>query len=151
MRSRTALWGGLGLGVAVAFLFDPVSGRRRRRRISDAAGHLAHLGTRTSGSIRRDLRNRTSGLIARVRRRISQDRPDDVVLEERVRSAIGHVVANAHDITVSARDGHITLDGPMLSSDDHRLTYIVRAIPGVKRVDTQFNRHLQPAAVRSRL
>jgi hypothetical protein len=151
MRSRTALWGGLGLGVAVAFLFDPVSGRRRRRRIGDAAGHLAHLGTRASGSIRRDLRNRMSGLIARARRRISQDRPDDVVLEERVRSVIGHVAAHPHVISVTARDGHVTLDGPMLSSEHHRLTYVVRAIPGVRGVDTQFNRHLQPAAGRLRM
>jgi osmotically-inducible protein OsmY len=149
MRSRLALLIGLGLGVAAALLLDPVSGHRRRRRLGDAAVHVARTGGRTAGRVRRDVQNRARGIMARTRRQIASDQPDDVVLEERVRAAIGHIVPHPHTISVTARSGYVTLDGPMLISEDHRLTYAVRAVPGVKHVETQFNRHIQPATMRS--
>jgi uncharacterized membrane protein len=91
------------------------------------------------------LRNRTRGIVATARHRISRERPDDVVIEERVHAALGRVVSHPHAITVKVHHGHVTLDGPILASEKHRLVSAVRAVARVKDVKTSFDRHIQPA------
>jgi uncharacterized membrane protein len=135
----------LGLGAATAFFLDPTSGNRRRRRIGDGAVHLTHQVTQAASTVGRDLKNRTRGIVAAARHRIRPERPDDVVLEERVHAALGRVVSHPHAITVQVHDGHVTLDGPILAAEEHRLVSAVRALARVKDVETRFDRHIQPA------
>lgn len=149
MRQRTMWLSSLGVGAATAFFFDPASGNRRRRRIGDAAIHLTHRATGTASTVGRDLRNRTRGIIASARHRIRREQPDDVVLEDRVHAAMGRIVSRPHAITVKAHDGHVILDGPILPTDERRLVYAVRAVAGVKDVETRFDSHIQPAGVSS--
>jgi uncharacterized membrane protein len=72
-----------------------------------------------------------------------------VVLQERVRAALGRVVSHPHAIKVDASDGHVILSGPILAAEEHRLVYAVQAVAGVKDVETRFDSHTQPANVPS--
>jgi hypothetical protein len=72
-----------------------------------------------------------------------------VVLEERVRAALGRVVSHPHAITVNVHDGHVILNGPILASEEHRVLHSVRSVEGVKDVETRFDSHIQPAHVPS--
>src|SRR5436309_2281200 len=110
MRQRTLWLSGLGVGAAVAFLLDPISGNRRRHRILDAVVHATHKTLAGLSAIQRDVTNRTRGVISSTRGRIESPTADDVILEERVRAALGHVMPHPHAITVRACDGTVILD-----------------------------------------
>ena len=99
----------------------------------------------TALAVCRDLSKRTHGIIATARQRLRQNEADDVVLEERVHSVLGHVVSHQHAITVRVDDGHVTLDGPIPQEQRNRIAGAVRAIGGVKDVRTRFDSHIQPA------
>ncbi len=60
--------GGLGTGLAVMYLVDPARGRRRRHLIRDRAVHAAHRLSDGIGTTSRDLKHRTSGLVAEAGR-----------------------------------------------------------------------------------
>ena len=91
MRQRTMWLSGMGVGVgaATSYLLDPTSGNRRRKRIGDALVHAAQQTENALSTVGRDLRNRSRGVVATARRSIRRKRPSDVVLEERVRAALG--------------------------------------------------------------
>jgi BON domain len=145
MRQRAIWLGSFSVGFASAFLFDPISGNRRRHRLADAAVHLRRQARRAALGIGRDLGKRTRGIIATARQRFRPDPADDVVLEERVHSVLGHIVSHQHAITVRVDDGHVTLDGPIPADQRNKITYAVRTVAGVKEVRTRFNSHIQPA------
>jgi len=145
MRKWTSSLSSFGLGASAAFLLDPASGKRRRHRIANAAVHLAHQIKRLTTAVARDLNNRTRGILATAPRWVVREHVDDVVLEERVHSALGHVIKHPHTITVKIHEGHVTLDGPMGSAEANRVLSAVRAVRGVKEIDTRFDRHIQPA------
>jgi hypothetical protein len=147
MRQRTMWLSSLGLGAATAFLVDPASGNRRRRRIGDAVVHLTHGARDTASSVGRDLRNRTQGIMASTRRRMRREHADDGVIEDRVRTVMGRILSHPHAITVKAQGGRVILDGPIVAAEEHGLVNAVRAVAGVKHVETRFDRHIQPAGV----
>ena len=147
MQQRTIVLTSAGLGAATAYLLDPASGNRRRRRLGDAFAHAAHQTTDAVSTVGRDLRNRTRGVVAGARRTIYREHPDDVVLQERVRSALGRVASRPHGIKVRARNGHVTLSGPILASEEHRVVHAVRSVSGVADVETRFDSHTQAAGV----
>jgi uncharacterized membrane protein len=149
MRERTILLTSAGLGVAAAYLLDPASGNRRRRRVGNALVHAAHETTHAVSTVSRDLRNRTRGVVASARRTIRRERPIDAVLQERVRAALGRVATHPHAIKVEARDGHVILSGPIPAAEEPRLVYAVHAIAGVRDVETRFETHTHPAGVPS--
>jgi len=145
MRQRTVWLSSLGMGAATAFLFDPRSGSRRRHRLADAAVHVTNLTTRTAGAIGRDFRNRTRGVLASARHRVTREMVDDVVLHERVRAALGRVALHPHAITVKVHDGRVVLDGPIRAGEKYRVLHAVRSVEGVRAVETRFDRHIQAA------
>ncbi len=145
MRERTLWLSSFGLGAATALLFDPVSGRRRRHRVKDAATHVARRSKKSASAVARDLRNRAHGIITAARHRFAREQPDDVVLEARVHSALGRIVSHPRFITVRVEGGCVVLDGPIASNQEKRIVAAVRAIKGVKHVETRFDRHIQPA------
>jgi BON domain len=145
MRQRAIWLGSFGVGLASAFLLDPISGNRRRHRLADAALHFRRQASRSALAVCRDLSKRTQGFIATALQRWGQDETDDVVLEERVHSALGHIVSHQHAITVKVDGGHVTLDGPIPPEQRNRIAGAVRAIAGVKDVRTRFDSHIQPA------
>jgi hypothetical protein len=60
--------GAAGLGAGLMYLLDPDTGRRRRRGIVRRTGRLSHDASVGAARASRDLRNRTAGLFATVRR-----------------------------------------------------------------------------------
>jgi uncharacterized membrane protein len=149
MRQRAMWLSSVGVGVATAYLLDRSDGKRRRRRLGDAVVHLTSQTSKGAGTIRRDLRNRTRGIVAGVRRTVRANRPDHIVLQKRVRASIGRVASRPRAIKVQAHDGHVILGGPVLAAEEHRLIRAVQAVEGVKDVDPRFERHRQAGQVPS--
>src|SRR5262245_14172781 len=111
MRRETVWFSSLGIGAATAFVLDPISGKRRRHHLADAAVHFGHVARRWASATACDLRNRTKGLMASLSSTFNDELADDAVLEERVRAALGRVVSHPHAIKVTARNGRVVLDG----------------------------------------
>jgi len=70
--------GALGIGAAVMYFFDPVSGRRRRALLRDQMVHAQKEITTYAEGTAKDLRNRAYGIAAEARgiveRRLGQRR-----------------------------------------------------------------------------
>ena len=134
MAGKTSILVGLAAGAGLMYLFDPEKGRRRRSLLRDQVVHAEHKFTEEGETGSRDLVNRTKGMFAVLRRRLDGRNADDVVLEERVRSAIGRVVRHAGSVEVMAQDGVVTLGGPVLAEEVERLLNKAYTVPGVQDV-----------------
>ena len=127
---------GAALGAATMFIFDPDKGRRRRALVRDQArrslldaGHLVQVSAR-------DLGHRARGVRATVRRFFKRNRvADDLVLIERVRAKMGRVVSHPHAIQIGARNGRVTLSGPILPAEAEPLLDAVRSVWGVSSIE----------------
>ncbi len=141
---------GAALGATVMYLLDPDKGRRRRAIARDKARSvLTHAQERAAKSAR-DLGHRVEGVRARARQAFERaPAPDDLVLIERVRSRIGRVVSHPHAIQIGARDGRVTLSGPILTGEVQALLDAVRSVPGVSDIDEHLDAHETPGSVPS--
>lgn len=63
MNKAIGVVGGLGIGAALMYLFDPDQGNRRRALIRDKAIGFNNKAQRVLGARARDLRNRAKGLL----------------------------------------------------------------------------------------
>ncbi|HET9479233.1 MAG TPA: BON domain-containing protein, partial [Pyrinomonadaceae bacterium] len=73
--------------------------------------------------------------------RLSSEQPDDSVLVDCVRAKIGRIVSHPAAINVSAQDGHVTLDGPILAQEVPHLLSCVKWIHGVKDINNNLEVH----------
>src|SRR5579863_937527 len=128
---------GLGLGGSLMYLFDPAKGKRRRVIARDRAKRIAHQVTRSMDRTMRDLANRTHGLAVETRSLWKHEIVPDWVLSARVHTALGRLVANAHELEVTVTKGIATLRGPVLEKEAAGLIAGVAAIPGVTRVENR--------------
>jgi hypothetical protein len=101
--SNTTLLAGVGLGAALAYIFDPDRGARRRALVRDKAIRGATL---TSDAV-------------------------DATLVERVRARVGRVCSHPRAIEVDARDGDVTLRGPIMFDEVDDVMSTAAAVPGV--------------------
>src|SRR5205823_15031872 len=141
MRGRLSLLGGIGLGAGLMYFADPHLGRRRRAAIRD---QITHLFSRADDALRcaaRDVVGRGYGLAARARSLLTPQEIDDGVLVERVRSHLGRVVSHPKSLQVTARDGTVSLTGPILAHEVDRLIECVRSVPGVCEVENALEMH----------
>jgi len=147
MRDQGKFIGGLLVGAAVMYLFDPDRGARRRALVRDQAGHARHkLGDGLEATAR-DLGNRAKGTAAELRSRFRQEAVDDTILQERVRSALGHAVSHPGAIEVSVSDGRVTLQGSVLEQELDKLLSAVGGVAGVSDVVNELEAHQQPGNV----
>jgi hypothetical protein len=138
--------GALAAGAFATFFLDPDQGRRRRAIARDRlASGLRHAAD-SSQALAHGLRNRTTGLVAGARRRLSPAPVSDDVLTERVRARMGHLVSHS-SIDVQAVQGEVTLRGPVLDGEIEALLRAVRAVPGVRGVVNQLEPHPRPGNV----
>ena len=140
---------GFALGAAFMYAFDPTGGRRRRALARDQFTRLAHTTSDGLDAAARDLSNRAAGTVAEARRRLRSDRPDDDVLVERVRAALGRAVSHPKAIDVDACDGTVVLCGPILSHEVSSLLSAVESVQGVRNVDNRLEPHDQPGNIPS--
>jgi osmotically-inducible protein OsmY len=125
------------------YLFDPVWGNRRRKLLLDQINSFLSQSDGTIGKTARDLSNRTRGLMAKTRAQLTEGTPDDVILVERVRSALGRVVSHPRVIDVTANQGRVMLSGPILAHEVDQLLVTVASVRGVRHVDNQLDLHQQ--------
>lgn len=117
------------------YLFDPDRGKRRRAEIRNKAKHINRVAAEATGKTQRDVRNRLRGIVSEVKSLTRSEAISDDVLEARVRSKMGRVVSHPHAIEVKAREGQITLSGPILNAEVLPLVDAVGAMRGVKNIE----------------
>lgn len=134
LQDRGAMLVGMGIGASLMYFLDPTGGGRRRALMRDQFVHASHRVTDAADATRRDLANRATGAVARIRRARRDGPVDDSVLVERVRSHLGRSVSHPRAIDVDARDGVVTLRGPILQSEVASLCNAVARVKGVREV-----------------
>lgn len=132
---------GLGLGAAVGYFLDPENGKRRRRLLKDKARHYRRIGASNARKALADAENRVRGVVAEVRSRVGEegDVPDDL-LEQRVRSRLGHLLTHPRAVEVTVEQGFVTLTGAVLESEVDHAIRDLRTLPGVHRVEDRLER-----------
>lgn len=147
MGSPLSLLKGLGLGAGLMYLFDPDLGRRRQALLRD---QFVHMGNELEDFFQvatRDLSNRTGGLVAELGHLAGDEPASDQVLVDRVRSKLGRVVSHPRAIRVEARDGRVTLSGPILAAEVENLLSTVALVRGVAGVENRLEVHEQAGQV----
>lgn len=147
MNRNLSFLSGFALGAALVYAFEPGGGRRRRALVKDKLTHLARVTSDGLDAAARDWSNRAAGTVAEARRRFRFDRPDDGVLVERVRAALGRAVSHPKAIDVDACDGTVCLRGPILTHEVRSLLRAVESVPGVTHVENQLEPHDQPGNI----
>ena len=138
------------LGAAAMYLLDPDNGRRRRAIARDKAVSVVQNAGDVLAAAGRDVANRGRGVQAMAFRRLRGDEtPDDLLLIERVRARIGRVVSHPHAIQVGARDGRVTLSGPILAHEVDGLVATAQSVRGVRSVDEHLDVHREAGTVPS--
>ena len=141
MTRGNELIGGLALGAGLMYLLDPDRGRRRRAVLRDQAVHWTSRLDDAAATTARDLGHRSAGVVAQAGARFRRDGADDVVVEERVRSALGRLVSHPGAIEVRAKDGLVSLSGPVLANEADALLLGVRKVRGVRAVEDLLEVH----------
>lgn len=100
-----------------------------------------------AGTTSRDLANHARGFAAVAKRRFSGDASDDVVIVERVRSALGRVVSHPGSVVVTCDEGLVTLSGPVLASEADKLVSEAGSVRGVQEVVDRLERHEDAASI----
>jgi uncharacterized membrane protein len=78
-----------------------------------------------------------------------REKISDDVIAERVRARIGRSVSHPHAISVTVNDGHVTMSGPVLAREAHRLLSGVSSTPGVKGVENVLTVHTEAENISS--
>jgi uncharacterized membrane protein len=141
---KRTTWGiaGFSAGAGLMYWADPRSGRRRRARLEELALHAALEARDAGGKAARDVSHRAKGLLFRgAAVVIPHRRADDVVIEERVRSAIGRASLHPGAIEVHCDDGRVVLSGPVLARDHLRVFACARKVKGVREVEDHLQVH----------
>jgi osmotically-inducible protein OsmY len=147
MKKTTVGVGGLGVGAALMYLFDPERGNRRRALLRDKISHVAHSTGEKVDVKSRDAGNRLHGLLARTRSLFTKERVPDTVVAERVRSRMGHVVSHPGSVDVTVKDGRVTLAGPALTRELDPLLGEVEHVHGVTGIENRLELHEEPGNV----
>ena len=141
---RNSFIAGLAAGVALAYVLDPVSGRRRRALVRDQFVRAGNKTAKLAAGAAIDASNRARGLAAEARATLRPEPVDDVRLIEQVRAELGRVTNHPRTIEVSAMGGAVTLRGPVLSAEAERIVNQVKRVTGVNAIDDRLERHATP-------
>jgi hypothetical protein len=144
MGKTVAFLGGVGFGAALMFGLDPSRGRARRAKLRDRVRHEMNQTEDAILTAARDTEHRAYGLLAELRGRMSESNVPDDVLAERVRSRLGRLCTHPRAIEVAARDGVVTLVGPVLSREMPRVIDGVKAVRGVRNLVSRLAMHERP-------
>jgi hypothetical protein len=140
MQARDLLIGA-GIGAALAYVADPNTGARRRALARDQVVRATRKTREAFDTTRRDVSNRTSGVVAALRGRWADEDVDDRRLVERVRSTLGRASSHPRAIVVDAADGAVTLHGAILASEEEHVLAAVRGVRGVRHLTSELEVH----------
>ena len=122
------------IGAALAYFFDPDSGRRRRKMLADKAGKYA----RRSAQQAQGVGAQVQGLKKRAAHREEQPKPqpDDVTLARKVETEIFRdAEVPKGQINVNAEDGVVFLRGEVQPDLIEDLAAKARDVQGVRGVE----------------
>lgn len=125
------------VGAGLMYLFDPVSGRRRRALLRDKMGSTVRQSRASAGNFTRHTADHLRGLAIEARARMTEGEVPDRTLVERVRSQMGRAIAHPSSTIVEANNGVVTLRGAILAHEVDDLLGTVRSVRGVKEVQNQ--------------
>jgi hypothetical protein len=148
MNTRDLL-AGAGVGAALALMFDPAGGRRRRALVRDKAVRASRVTRNGLDATARDIAHRARGMAAATRGRFVSDEPSDDQLIERVRSKLGRVCSHPRALDVDARGGEVTLRGPILATEVDRVVATAAAVRGVQSVVNELDAHEDASGIPS--
>jgi len=143
MKQSAIVAGAAGLGFGLMYFLDPNSGRRRRALVRDRAGRLTRSSRGLLEKASRDFANRAQGLRHIGSGLLSRQEAPDRVLEQRVRSKLGRVSMHPSAIQVSAREGVVTLRGPVLERELPDILSAVEGVRGVKELRNELEPHAE--------
>ena len=135
-----SLLGGVALGAGLMYLLDSDRGTGRRARLRDQASlRLRELVAIAGGKVRR----LQEAFIAPPRQphagaplSVVSPRPvPDWVLAERARLEIWRAVAHPESVQVTAREGRLTLWGPVRAGEPESLREKLVKLPGLRRLE----------------
>ena len=129
------------LGVLTMYLFDPVSGPRRRALARDKLVRIRNNAREAAQVTAVDLKNRIRGTVAEGRSAFLEGTVDDSVLAQRVRSKLGFLVRQPSSIDVEATEGRVILTGPVLADEVQQLIEGVRSVRGVADIENRLEVH----------
>jgi uncharacterized membrane protein len=148
--STLSILGAIGVGAALMYFFDPQTGRRRRALLRDQWEHTTRKLQEGQRVVMRDASNRAHGFMAEANRLVKRGgKPDDEVLVERVRAALGREVSHPHPIEVHADEGTVTLSGAILAHEVDNLISCVKHVRGVKDVENRLSVFDEPGNIPS--
>jgi osmotically-inducible protein OsmY len=127
--------------MAVAFMFDPNQGRRRRALAADQMRRARRKTRDALDATARDISNRTTGIVAATRGRLATEEVDDATLVDRVRAKLGRVCSHPRAIDVVAANGVVRLRGPVLAGELENVLAAVEAVRGAQSVRNELESH----------
>jgi osmotically-inducible protein OsmY len=133
---RKMIVGTLG-SAALMYLMDPEKGDERRAALRDQFTKFMNTATQKTEAVIEQISDRAQGVAAETKRKLSTEEVSDEVMVARVRSAMGHVLTNAHEVEVLANQGLITLTGSVPSAETDTLINTIKALPGVHGVENR--------------
>lgn len=147
MKIPVRLIAGLAAGAAAMYLFDPVSGRRRRALARDQGAAACRRTTRQVSGQSRRVADRVRGSLAQARSKIAAAAPaDDRTLDARVRAELGHVASQPSAIATQVSDGRVVLQGDAPADELQDIVGRLAAIPGIVEVDNRLSTRSATAA-----
>src|SRR5262249_30417542 len=123
-------------GAAALYFLDRERGKQRREAFFKNAERLAERATNGVA----DIHHRLEGKAIEAWHGLHQDQPSDRVLEQRIRSRMGRIVAPPRAVHVVSDGRVITLWGAAANNEIRRLVNTVESMPGVVEVLN----HLEP-------
>src|SRR5436190_2979242 len=147
MNKGVALVGGVGLGAALMYIFDPDRGERRRALLRDKVEAAGNKLSDKAEKIGRDLGNRAYGVVAETKSIFQPDEVTDDVLVDRVRSRLGRIPVDIGSFDLAAKEGVLTLRGQILADEVPKVLRAARFVRGVKDIDNQFQVHDRAGSV----
>jgi hypothetical protein len=143
MRETTVFLAGTTVGAGLVYALDPARRGRRWALVRDQVTHARRKTRDAADATARDMTNRMRGLTAEVRSLFEPGEAPDPVLVERVRAKLGHWTSHPRAVDVTARDGCVTLRGPILATERDGMVRAVRRVRGVREVVDQLASHAQ--------
>jgi BON domain len=144
MSAMTSLLGAVA-GAGLMYVLDPVQGARRRALANDQLQHASRQMRDASGTVLRDARNRSRGLLATLLSGWRWVDVPDGVLEDRIRAKLGTLVRYARLVQVRSERGNVFLSGVVASDEIARLVRRIRRMAGVAGVENRLELRADPA------
>lgn len=135
------------IGAGAMYFWDPHSGNRRRALVRGKAKHFFSHARRFLPRAAADLEQRAVGFVHELGEKWKTEEIPDQVLEARARSAIGRLTTHPRAITIKAKMGKITLQGPVLLAERAGIIDGIASVHGVREIDDHLFAHSHPGNI----